>query len=111
MSIDSKRLYRLKSNNINNIMFTAGISHTEQMFWCDIFNEVVNGKIINYYTKNDNVFKKLLEPCVKKKPIGWNKLIINEDISIKIENYEMTDFKLDLYYNDNFEEVLKKVNL
>jgi hypothetical protein len=52
-----------------------------------------------------------LEPCVKKKPIGWNKLIINEDISIKIENYEMTDFKLDLYYNDNFEEVLKKVNL
>ena len=70
MSIDSKTLYRLKRNNINNVMLIADISHTEQMFWCDIFNEVANGKIINYYTKNDNVFKKLLEPCVKKKPIG-----------------------------------------
>ena len=56
MSIDSKTLYRLKRNNINNVMLITGISHTEQMFWCDIFNEVVNGKIINSYTKNDNVF-------------------------------------------------------
>ncbi len=38
--------------------------------------------------KNDNILKKWLEPWVKKKPIGWNKLIINEYISIKIENYD-----------------------
>ena len=51
-------------------MFIANVTNTEQMFWSDIFNEVVNGRIINYYSKNDNVLKKLLEPCVKKKPIG-----------------------------------------
>ena len=93
-------------------MFIAGATHIEQMFWSDIFNEVVNERIINCYSKNNNVLKKLLEPCVKKKPIGWNKLIINEDISIKIENYDMTDLKLKhTDYREHFEEVLKKVNL
>ena len=51
-------------------MFIANTTNTEQMFWCDIFNEVVNERIINCYSKNNNVVKKLLEPCVKKKPIG-----------------------------------------
>ena len=51
-------------------MFIANTTNTEQMFWCDIFNEVVNERIINCYFTNDNVLKKLWEPCVKKKPIG-----------------------------------------
>ena len=51
-------------------MFIVDVIHTEQMFWCDIFNEVVNERIINCYSKNNNVVKKLLEPCVKKKLIG-----------------------------------------
>ncbi len=29
----------------------AGVSHTEQMFWCDIFNEVIHGRIINCNSK------------------------------------------------------------
>jgi hypothetical protein len=68
INIVSKELYRLKIDNINNDMFIVDVIHTEQMFWCDIFNEVVNGRIINCYSKNDNVLKRLLEPCVKKKP-------------------------------------------
>ncbi len=70
INIVSKELYRLKIDNINNDMFNANVTNTEQMLWSDIFNEVVNGRIINWYSKNDNVLKKLLEPCVKKKPIG-----------------------------------------
>ena len=70
INIVSKELYRLKIDNTNNDMFIVDVIHTEQMFWCDIFNEVVNGRIINCYSKNDNVLKKLLEPCIKKKPIG-----------------------------------------
>ena len=70
-------------------MFIANVTNTEQMFWSDIFNEVVNGRIINCYSKNDNVLKKLLEQ---------DKLIINEDNSIKIENYDMTQLKLELTY-------------
>ena len=79
-------------------MFIANTTNTEQMFWCDIFNEVVNERIINCYSTNDNVLKKLLEPYVKKKPIGQDKLIINEDNSIKIENYDMTQLKLEFTY-------------
>ena len=70
INIVSKELYRLKIDNTNNDMFIVDVIHTEQMFWCDIFNEVVNGRIINCYSKNNNVVKKLLEPCVKKKLIG-----------------------------------------
>ena len=70
INIVSKELYRLKIDNINNDMFIANTTNTEQMFWCDIFNEVVNERIINCYFTNDNVLKKLWEPCVKKKPIG-----------------------------------------
>ena len=70
INIVSKELYRLKIDNINNDMFIANATNTEQMFWCDIFNEVVNERIINCYSKNNNVVKKLLEPCVKKKLIG-----------------------------------------
>ena len=109
-----KELYRLKIDNniINNVMFIAGATHIEQMFWSDIFNEVVNGRIINCYSKNDSVLKRLFEPCVEKKPIGWDKLIIGQENSIKIENYDMTDLKLKhTDYREHFEEVLKKVNL
>ena len=70
INIVSKELYRLKIDNTNNDMFIVDVIHTEQMFWCDIFNEVVNERIINCYSKNNNVLKKLLEPCVKKKLIG-----------------------------------------
>ena len=70
INIVSKELYRLKIDNTNNDMFIVDVIHTEQMFWCDIFNEVVNERIINCYSKNNNVVKKLLEPCVKKKLIG-----------------------------------------
>ena len=93
-------------------MFIAGATHIEQMFWSDIFNEVVNGRIINCFSKNDSVLKRLFEPCVEKKPIGWDKLIIGQENSIKIENYDMTDLKLKhTDYREHFEEVLKKVNL
>ena len=70
INIVSKELYRLKIDNTNNDMFIVDVIHTEQMFWCEIFNEVVNERIINCYSKNNNVVKKLLEPCVKKKLIG-----------------------------------------
>ena len=70
INIVSKELYRLKIDNTNNDMFIVDVIHTEQMFWCDIFNKVVNERIINCYSKNNNVVKKLLEPCVKKKLIG-----------------------------------------
>ena len=70
INIVSKELYRLKIDNTNNDMFIVDVIHTEQMFWYDIFNEVVKERIIYCYSTNDNVLKKLLEPCVKKKPIG-----------------------------------------
>ena len=47
INIVSKELYRLKIDNINNDMFNANVTNTEQMLWSDIFNEVVNGRIIN----------------------------------------------------------------
>ena len=48
-------------------MFIVDVIHTEQMFWCDIFNEVVNERIINCYSKNDFVLKYLFQPCIEKK--------------------------------------------
>ena len=57
----NKELYNLKIENniINNVMFIAGATHIEQMKWNNIFNEVVNGRIINCYSKNDFVLKYL----------------------------------------------------
>ena len=109
-----KELYDLKIENniINNVMFIAGATHIEQMKWNNIFNEVVNGRIINCYSKNDFVLKYLFQPCVEKKPIGWDKLIIDDENNIKIENYDMTDLKLGhTDYRNRFEDVLKIVNL
>ena len=93
-------------------MFIAGATHIQQMKWNNIFNEVVNGRIINCYSKNDYVLKYLFQPCVEKKPIGWDKLIIDDENNSKIENYNMTDLKLGhTDYRNRFEDVLKIVNL
>ena len=109
-----KELYNLtiENNIINNVMFIAGATHIQQMKWNNIFNEVVNGRIINCYSKNDYVLKYLFQPCVEKKPIGWDKLIIDDENNSKIENYNMTDLKLGhTDYRNRFEDVLKIVNL
>jgi hypothetical protein len=109
-----KELYNLKIENniINNVMFIAGATHIEQMKWNNIFNEVINGRIINCYSKNDYVLKYLFQSCVEKKPIGWDKLIVGDENNIKIENYDMSDLKLGhTDYRNRFEDVLKIVDL
>lgn len=63
---------------IKNVVLIAGatsILGKEEKFK-NIFSKIINGKLINCFSKDDQVLKVLYTNCMKKKPIGNSKLII-----------------------------------
>ena len=72
----------------------------------DIFNKMINGKLINCYSKDDKVLNLLYTGCMKKKPIGNSELILkgcNNLINIDFTPLHLghTDYraKMDLVMN------------
>ena len=101
---------------INNVLLMGGatvIEESEKNKWRDIFKENVAGRIINCYSKCDNVLSILFKSCIFNTPIGIQTLDIkSEDEEYPIvEDYDFSDIELGhLDYRKNFDIILKKTN-
>ena len=102
---------------INNVLLMGGatvIEEYEKNKWKNIFRENVAGRIINCYSKCDNVLSILFKACIFKTPIGIQKLDIkseNGEYQI-VEDYDFSDIQLGhTEYRKNFDRILKKINL
>ena len=111
-------LNEFKNNNfmINNVLLMGGatvIEGSEKNKWRNIFRENVIGRIINCYSKCDNILSYLFKSCIFNTPIGIQKLDIKgEDGEYPIvEDYDFSDIQLGhLDYRKNFDIILKKTN-
>ena len=98
-------------NIINTVTFIAGATHIKNnQKWEEMFNKIITGRIINCYSKNDNVLEYLFKSCIKKDPIGRSQLIIGNNYNKRIENYNMNDLG-HIDYRKNFITLIDKVNL
>ena len=99
---------------INNVLFMGGatvIKENKRSIWKNIFTKNVRGRIINCYSKYDNVLKYLFKICVGKNPIGLQKIDLKFENNNLIEDYDFSDLKLGhLDYRDKFSEILKRIN-
>ena len=80
--------------------------------WRDIFRDNVGGRIINCYSKYDDVLSYLFTICMKKIPIGINMLNIKDENNefLKTDNYDFSDIKLGhLQYRKKFEIILERI--
>ena len=50
----------IEQNIINNVVFIAGATRIKKSKFNDIFNEVIRGRIINIYSNQDFILKKLI---------------------------------------------------
>ena len=114
-----KELYENKNiehNIINNVVFIAGATRIKKSKFNDIFNDVIRGRIINIYSNQDFILKYLYKCSIEKVALGSQELIFEnvdnkiDDNNCKVENYNMNQFG-HLDYRDNFEEILKIINL
>jgi len=102
---------------INNVLLMGGatvIEESEKNKWRDIFKENVAGRIINCYSKCDNVLSILFKSCIFNTPIGIQTLDIkSEDEEYPIvEDYDFSDIELGhLDYRNKFDIILKRINL
>ena len=99
---------------INNVTFMAGATTFRDRYkWYNIFNKVVGGRIVNCYSKVDNILKYLYSNCTGNEPIGNKYIDINDGKGGKniIENYDFTDLNIGhLDYRDKFNDILKRIN-
>jgi len=99
---------------INDVIFMAGATtFKNRANWYKIFKKVVGGRIINCYSKSDNILKYLYANCTGNQPIGNKKIDINDGKSGKniVENYDFTDLNLGhLDYRDKFNDIIKRIN-
>ena len=110
-----KKLYELHykehipcNDIIKDVILIAGATSVigkEEKFK-DIFNKMINGKLINCYSKDDQVLNVLYTGCMKKKPIGNSELLLkgcNNLINIDFTPLHLghTDYraKMDLVMN------------
>ena len=98
---------------INNILLMGGATVIEEPDnWRDIFRDNVGGRIINCYSKYDDVLSYLFTICMKKIPIGINMLNIKDENNefLKTDNYDFSDIKLGhLQYRKKFEIILERI--
>ena len=108
------RDFENSENIINDVLFMGGATtFKKQSGWYNIFNKIVKGRIINCYSKKDNILGKLYSKCTGKDPIGQNKLDIKNGKEGKniIENYDFTDLEMGhLDYRKHFNLILKRIN-
>ena len=99
---------------INNVTFMAGATTFKNKFsWYNIFKNVVGGRIVNCYSKADNILKYLYSNCTGNEPIGITEIDINDRNGGKniIENYDFTDLNMGhLDYREKFSDILKRIN-
>ena len=113
-----KELEAIKGHRvmINNVCFLAGatVMHEEKKnLWRNIFRNNVGGRVINCFSRYDWVLENLFKFCVKKNPIGLNKMNIKDEngkFDI-VEDYDLSDLKLGhTEYRANFDKILKRIN-
>ena len=99
---------------INDVTFMAGATtFKDKIKWYKIFKKVIGGRIVNCYSKKDNILKYLYSNCTGLEPIGSKEIDINDGKSGKniVENYDFTDLDLGhLDYRDKFKDILKRIN-
>ena len=74
---------------------------------------MVGGRVINCYSKKDDILSKLYCKCVGKDHIGRKELEIKDGKtgSNIIENYDFSDLELGhLDYRKHFHIILKRIN-
>ena len=110
-----KELEKVKGHRdmINNVLFLGGatiIHEFKKNAWSKIFKNNVCGRIINCYSKKDDVLRYLFRICVGKNPIGLFKINLKDE---KREYDIIEDFNLSflqighLDYRDKFDIILK----
>ena len=118
--LDELNEFKNSKNNkfiINNVLLMGGatvIEEYEKNKWKNIFRENVTGRIINCYSKCDNVLSMLFKACIFKSPIGIQRLDIKgEDGEYQIvEDYDFSDIQLGhTEYRQNFDKILNRINL
>ena len=99
---------------INDVTFMAGATtFKSRSSWYNIFKNIVSGRIVNCYSKSDNILKYLYSNCTGEEPIGIKEVDINDGKNGKniVENYDFTDLHLGhLDYREKFKEILKRIN-
>ena len=97
---------------IKNVVLIAGatsIAGKEEKFK-NIFSKMINGKLINCFSKEDEVLKVLYRGAMQKKPIGNSELII--DGYDNLRNIDFTPLKLGhTDYRAKMDLVMNKVDL
>ena len=97
---------------IKNVVLIAGatsIAGKEEKFK-NIFSKMINGKLINCFSKEDEVLKVLYTGAMQKKPIGNSELII--DGYDNLRNIDFTPLKLGhTDYRAKMDLVMNKVDL
>ena len=97
---------------IKNVILIAGatsIKGKEEKFK-NIFSKMINGKLINCYSKEDQVLNMLYTSAMKKKPIGNSKLVIEGYENLK--NVDFTPLHLGhTDYRSKMDLVMNKVDL
>ena len=101
-------------NIINDVIFIGEATTFKRKYgWYNIFKKLVGGRIINCYSKKDDILSKLYFKCIGKEPIGKNEFDINDGKLGKniIENYDFTDLNMGhLDYRKHFNIILKRIN-
>ena len=78
-----------------------------------IFKKLIGGRIVNCYSKKDNILKYLYSNCTGLEPMGNKEIDINDGKGGKniVENYDFTDINLGhLDYRDKFKDILNRIN-
>ena len=115
--LDELNEFKKNKFMINNVLLMGGatvIEESEKNKWRDIFKDNVAGRIINCYSKCDNVLSYLFKSCILNTPIGIQKLDIKgeDGESPIVEDYDFSDIPLGhLDYRNNFDKILKRTNL
>ena len=99
---------------INDVVFMAGATtFKDRLNWYKIFKNVVGGRLVNCYSRSDNILKYLYSNCTGNEPIGIKPIDINDGKNGKniVENYDFSDLNLGhLDYREKFNEILKRIN-
>ena len=114
-----KQLDKIKGHRdmINIVLFLGGAAimrENKKDIWRNIFQKNVAGRVINCYSKEDNVLKILFGQIIQRNPIGSKKINLkdkNGEYYI-IDDYDFSYLNLGhLDYRNKFGEILKEINL
>ena len=101
---------------INNVLFLGGATvmrEDKKSIWRNKFKKVVGGRVINCFSTYDWVLENLFKLCVRKNPIGLNKMNLKDENGEYdvVEDYDFSDLKLGhTEYRSQFEKILSRIN-